>query len=183
MATLNLISRRSFKDYCLVLQVHPEADVGVVDAAYWHLARRYSEEVAHNPSARAKLEELNEAYSVLGSPDRREVYMGLRSATLGEGALPIPPRPEAPPPPLTVMERQRPLPRESLPTQTLRKFAPPQLQSMLAICLMLMAAVGALLAGAPSGAIVAFLALTLPLSALPLSRRRFALSRPADVHP
>jgi hypothetical protein len=181
MPTLTLPRSRPFKDYCLVLQVHPEADVGVVDAAYWHLAKRYSEEAALNPSARAKLEELNEAYSVLGSPDRREAYMVLRSAVLGEGALPMPPPPPPPTPPLAMMDRQRPVPRRSPTAESLPRFALPQLQSMLAICLILIAAVGALLAGAQSGAVVAFLALVLPLSALPLWRPRFASRPPADL--
>ena len=56
---------KPFKDYCLTLQVHPEADAAMVDAAYWHLAKRYNEAAAYDPKARAKLEELNEAYIVL----------------------------------------------------------------------------------------------------------------------
>ena len=99
---------KSFKDYCLILQVHPEADGAMVDAAYWHLAKRYNEAAPYDPNARAKLEELNEAYTVLGSAERREEYMKLRVEALGEGALPLAPRPERTPPPLSVMNRQRP---------------------------------------------------------------------------
>ena len=32
-----------FHDHYFVLQVHPEADAPMIDAAYWHLARRYNE--------------------------------------------------------------------------------------------------------------------------------------------
>ena len=95
-----------FKDYCLILQVHPEADAGMVEAAYWHLARRYNEAAPRDPSARAKLDELNEAYSVLGSPERHESYLRLRAQVLGEGTLPAPPPPPEPLP-LPVMRRQR----------------------------------------------------------------------------
>lgn len=171
MSTLTLNRPRPFKDYCLTMQVHPEADAGVVDAAYWYLAKCYSAKVAGDPSARAKLDELNEAYSVLGSPDRREAYMKLRATTLGEGALPLLAQAAPGPRPLTVMDRQRPVPREpATATGSLGRFALPQLQCMLAICATLIAAMAALLAGAPSGAVVAVLALVLPLSALPLWR-------------
>ncbi len=99
-----------FKDYCLILQVHPEADADMVEAAYWHLARRYNDESSYDPNAKAKLDDLNEAYSVLGAPTRRPAYFTLRNAELGEGALPIAPLPAPEPPPLAVMEKSRPKP-------------------------------------------------------------------------
>jgi curved DNA-binding protein CbpA len=105
---------RSFKDYCLILQVHPEADAAMVDAAYWHLAKRYNEASAYDPQARAKLEELNEAYIVLGSAEKREEYMKVRAEVLGEGALPQAPRPAPRKPPLAVMSRQHPQQRAPL---------------------------------------------------------------------
>jgi hypothetical protein len=104
---------KPFKDYCLVLQVHPEADAVMIDNAYWHLAKRYNEAAAYDPKAREKLEELNEAYIVLGSAERREAYMIERARMLGEGALPEPPVPEKAPLPLSVMNRQRPREREA----------------------------------------------------------------------
>lgn len=103
---------KTFKDYCLILQVHPEADGAMIDAAYWHLAKRYNQATAFDPKARAKIEELNEAYIVLGSAEKREEYMRLRAQVLGEGALPQVPKPVAPVPPLTVMARQRPRERD-----------------------------------------------------------------------
>ncbi len=105
---------KPFKDYCLILQVHPEADAAMVDAAYWHLAKRYNEAAAYDPKARAKLEELNEAYIVLGSAERRDEYMKLRVEMLGEGALPQAPKPDRAPPPLLVMHRQQPREREEV---------------------------------------------------------------------
>ena len=41
-----------FKDYYLILQVHPEGDAAMIDAAYWHLARRYGEARVTDDSAR-----------------------------------------------------------------------------------------------------------------------------------
>ncbi|MDZ4277563.1 MAG: hypothetical protein U1B78_00335, partial [Dehalococcoidia bacterium] len=84
----------------------------MIDAAYWHLVRRYSEARHTDPSAEAEIDELNEAYSVLRSSARREEYYRLRDAILGAGALPAPPAPEPQPVPLEVMARQRPRPRE-----------------------------------------------------------------------
>jgi curved DNA-binding protein CbpA len=110
--------QEQFKDYCLTLQVHPEADAGMIEAAYWHLAKRYNEQAAADPSAKDKLDELNEAYSVLGTPARHEEYSRLRNDTLGEGTLPkaVVPAPE--PPPLAVLERQQLRSREVSPRTT-----------------------------------------------------------------
>ena len=92
-----------FDDHFLTLQVHPEADAGMIETAYWHLARRYSKRP--DPSAAAKLDDLNAAYSVLATPTRREQYVVTRNAVLGEGALPALATPPPARPPLKVMER------------------------------------------------------------------------------
>ena len=105
-------SKPVFKDYCLILQVHPVADAEMVDTAYWHLARRYSEARKKDPSAKAKMDDLNEAYSVLRSSARREEYLRARDAFLGEGALPEAPKPAREAPPLPVMEKQHVRSRE-----------------------------------------------------------------------
>ncbi len=109
---------KPFKDYCLILQVHPEADAAMIDAAYWHLAKRYNQATAFDPKARAKIEELNEAYIVLGNAEKRDEYMKVRAQVLGEGALPQVPKPVPPSPPLTVMSRQRPRERDEPNTET-----------------------------------------------------------------
>ena len=92
-----------FDDHFLTLQVHPEADAKMIEAAYWHLARRYSKRA--DSSAMAKLDDLNVAYSVLASPARREEYVATRNAVLGEGALPAPHTPSPAHPALRVLER------------------------------------------------------------------------------
>ncbi len=103
------------KDHYLALRLHPEADAVMIDQAYWHLARLYSAARGSDPSAKERLDDLNEAYSVLGSPEQREEYDRLRNAVLGEGALPAPPSPEQVPPPLSVLSKVQPRPRKQQP--------------------------------------------------------------------
>ena len=57
----------------------------MIEPAYWRVARRF------DSSAIANLDDLSEAYSVIGSPSRRKEYLAARNAVLGEGALPAPP--------------------------------------------------------------------------------------------
>ncbi len=115
-------SPEEFNDYCLILQVHPEADAGMIEAAYWHLAKRYNEQADTDPLAMTELDDLNEAYSVLGTPSKREAYFRVRDAVLGVGALPFLPEPKREPPPLAVLEKQRPRSRPSGPARSPRRF-------------------------------------------------------------
>ncbi len=101
----------SFKDYYQILRLHPDAEAGIVDQVYWHLARLYNTAIPDDASFREKLEELNEAYSVLRSSELRRQYDQHRDAILGEGALPRHPELELEPPPLAVMTKQHPQPR------------------------------------------------------------------------
>ena len=64
----------SGQDYYEVLKIHPSADHEMVAQAYWHLARKYNATSAHDLGATKRLEELNEAFAVLGSPDQRADY-------------------------------------------------------------------------------------------------------------
>jgi hypothetical protein len=105
------VRQRGFKDYFLILQVHPEADAQMIEAAYWHLAKRYNEAAKLDPTIREQIEDLNEAYAVLGSAEKKEQYLALRARVLGAGSLPVAPPPNKPSPPLTVMTRQQPQPR------------------------------------------------------------------------
>jgi hypothetical protein len=160
-----------FKDYCLILQVHPEADAAMIDAAYWHLAKRWNEAAPHDSHASWRMEELNEAYSVLGSPDRREEYMKVRAKVLGTNALPVPPPPAPEKPPLAFMARQRPRPREpeAAAEQVRKLWAPSAISSALAIPFVLALAVAAFLAGASPAIVAGLLAVGLLFTAAPLA--------------
>lgn len=168
---------KSFKDYFLIMQVHPEADGAMIDAAYWHLARRYSEAAPGDPSARKKLDELNEAYHVLGSGPRRAEYEKLRAQVLGEKALPVAPEAPAPAQPLTVMRRQRPRPRQEEPEQAPPRRRPglsfrvPAWQNMTSAFIIVLLGGAALAAQVYPPLVVALLICGLALTSIPLVRR------------
>ncbi|MEX2159971.1 MAG: DnaJ domain-containing protein [Dehalococcoidia bacterium] len=166
-----------FKDYYLILQVHPEADGAMVEAAYWHLARRYSDAALEDPSAKRKLDDLNEAYSVLGSSAPRDGYDRLRADALGEGTLPIPPPTPSAPQPLAIMERERARPREDTSEEKpssgfrLPAFHVPAWQNALAALVIIMLGVAGLAAQLPPAFVGALLFVGLSLTAIPLVRR------------
>lgn len=60
------------KDYYRTLQVHPEAEPEVIQAAYRRLARKYHPDSSDSDGAR--MQELNEAYSVLSDAKQRAAY-------------------------------------------------------------------------------------------------------------
>ena len=64
------------------------------------------------------MDDLNEAYSILRHSERRDAFDRIRDALLGSKALPLAPVPPAEAVPLSVMERQRPRPREEGATAT-----------------------------------------------------------------
>lgn len=72
----------SDRDYYEVLGLTPGADGAMVDQAYWHLARKYQMLGTTNPRARNMLDELNEAYGVVGAPDLRQQYDAFRDDVL-----------------------------------------------------------------------------------------------------
>ena len=159
--TLTPPSEAPFKDYCLILQVHPEADAGMIEAAYWHLARRYNDQADTNPLAKEKLDDLNEAYSVLGNPARHEGYSRLRNEVLGEGTLPKAAAPAREPPPLAVMEKQRPLSRVTTPPPSQRKldlrfqcFIEPSWQNTLLVLVVLTVVATSMLATSANAAVL-----------------------------
>ena len=76
------------KDYYQILQLHPSADGTMVDQAYWRLARLYNAAIPSEFTAIAKLDDLNEAYRVLGSSPTRQEYDRGRDADPSAGALP-----------------------------------------------------------------------------------------------
>lgn len=62
------------KELYEVLGLQPFADGAMVDQAYWHLAKSFQTLAVTDPRARQSLDELNEAYGVLGTPRLREEY-------------------------------------------------------------------------------------------------------------
>lgn len=61
------------KDYYLILQVHPQAESEVIQAAYRRLARKHHPDAAGGADD-AAMQELNEAYAVLSDPWQRARY-------------------------------------------------------------------------------------------------------------
>lgn len=61
-------------DYYRILQVDPEADPDVVEAAYKRLARKYHPDLNPEPDANQRMQEINVAYEVLGDPEKRAEY-------------------------------------------------------------------------------------------------------------
>ncbi|HXK32873.1 MAG TPA: DnaJ domain-containing protein, partial [Dehalococcoidia bacterium] len=70
------------RDFYEVLGLTPAADGAAIDRAYWQLARRYQAEAVNDPRASALLDELNEAYNVLGVPYMRADYDAARREAL-----------------------------------------------------------------------------------------------------
>ncbi len=63
-----------------VLQVDPEAETEVIQAAYRRLARKYHPDLAVEPEAALRMAAINEAWQLIGKPAAREAYDRLRSA-------------------------------------------------------------------------------------------------------
>jgi DnaJ domain len=62
------------RDYYEVLGLNRNADHEMVVQAYWHLAHKCKLAMERDAFAERYLEELNKAFDVLGSPERREAY-------------------------------------------------------------------------------------------------------------
>ena len=69
-----------------VLQVDPEAEDEVVQAAYRRLARKYHPDVAPGPEAAARMAAINAAWDRLGDPVARATYDKERSVRLAHAA-------------------------------------------------------------------------------------------------
>lgn len=66
---------RNWQDYYKILQVDPSAEHEAIEAVYKRLSRKYHPDTNHgNPTAHKKMIDLNEAYEVLGNPERRKRY-------------------------------------------------------------------------------------------------------------
>ena len=64
----------SDRDHYEVLGLTPAADGSTVNRTYWQLARKYQALAPSDPRAHGMLDELNEAYNVLGTPALRDAY-------------------------------------------------------------------------------------------------------------
>jgi DnaJ domain len=62
------------RNWYQVLQVDPQAEPEVLEAAYRRLARKYHPDVATSPGADTRMKEINAAYEVLRHPRRRAAY-------------------------------------------------------------------------------------------------------------
>jgi hypothetical protein len=89
-------------DYYEILQVSPNAEPEVIEAAYRRLARMYHPDVNTSPDAAARMQAINEAHEVLMDPARRRRFDASRGAgtrTSGQdtrqGRAHTPPRPAA----------------------------------------------------------------------------------------
>ncbi len=67
----------SSRDYYDILGLTPDADGTTVNRTYWHLARKYQALAVSDPRAHHMLDELNEAYAVLGTSRLRDEYDAL----------------------------------------------------------------------------------------------------------
>jgi curved DNA-binding protein CbpA len=64
------------KNYYEILGVGAQADGAAIQRSYWQLARKFQALAPSDPRARVMLDDLNEAYAVLGSPQLRQEYDG-----------------------------------------------------------------------------------------------------------
>jgi hypothetical protein len=62
------------KDPYKILQVDPDAEMAVIEAAYRGLARHYHPDVNPNPEAAERMQEINWAYDILHDPEKRKAY-------------------------------------------------------------------------------------------------------------
>lgn len=63
-----------YKDYYAILGVDKKADQKKIKAAYRELARKYHPDKNKDPGAAEKFKQINEAYEVLGDPEKRAKY-------------------------------------------------------------------------------------------------------------
>jgi len=85
-----------YQDHYKVLQIDPEAEDEVVQAAYRRLARKYHPDVADSPEAAARMAAINAAWAILKDPRRRATYDVERAHVTRSNAAPASPPHHAP---------------------------------------------------------------------------------------
>src|SRR2546427_11252953 len=63
-----------FKDYSRTLRVRPPADDVTIKAAFRRLALKYHPDVGRKQRAARRFPDIQEAYAVLGDPEKRREY-------------------------------------------------------------------------------------------------------------
>jgi curved DNA-binding protein len=81
-----------YRDHYAVLGLTREATAEDIKRSYRKLARRYHPDVSREPDAEAKFKAVNEAYHVLGDPEKRRLYdrHGDAWKAVSEGRAPPP---------------------------------------------------------------------------------------------
>ncbi|WP_459615219.1 DnaJ C-terminal domain-containing protein [Bordetella sp. 2513F-2] len=80
-----------FKDYYGILGVANTASDDEIRRAYRRLARRYHPDVSKESDAEARMRDVNEAYAVLGDPEKRAAYDRLAAGVSDDGGFQPPP--------------------------------------------------------------------------------------------
>jgi curved DNA-binding protein len=68
-----------FKDYYSALGVAPDASADEIKRARRKLARKFHPDLSKEPNAAERMKEVNEAYEVLGDPEKRAAYDKVRT--------------------------------------------------------------------------------------------------------
>jgi len=97
-----------FRDHYYTLGIDIDATGEVVEQTYWQRIRASRLGESDGPARPRDIEDLNEAYRVLMTPELRSSYDAERAEVLGAGAAPRAPQPKRSEPPLRVMETQMP---------------------------------------------------------------------------
>jgi len=61
-------------NYYSILQVHTDAELEIIEAAYKRLARKYHPDINRTTDATLHMQQINEAYEVLADPEKRALY-------------------------------------------------------------------------------------------------------------
>jgi curved DNA-binding protein CbpA/GGDEF domain-containing protein len=64
----------AFTDHYCVLQVHPEAEQEIIQSAYKRLCKKYHPDVNSDPASALHMQQINNAYEILGDPIKRRTY-------------------------------------------------------------------------------------------------------------